>query len=129
MRAPVTDINGMNVTGGSFDFLARLLDAASLRHQVVAQNMANVNTPGYHALDVSFEDLFARRLAQGGETAAADVTGKVVQRAGGVERTDGNNVDVDAELGRLQKNGLLYNAYAQILATRIASMRSAISGH
>jgi flagellar basal-body rod protein FlgB len=119
----------MNVTSGSFDFLAHLLDAASLRHQVVAQNMANVNTPGYHALDVSFEEAFTRSLSQGGETAAAGVSGKVVERKGGAERVDGNNVDIDAELGRLQKNALLYNAYSQILASRIASMRSAISGH
>jgi flagellar basal-body rod protein FlgB len=129
MRAGTTDRNGMNVTDGSFDFLAHLLDAASLRHQVVAQNMANVNTPGYHALDVSFEEAFKRSLAQGGETAAAGVSGKVVERKGGAERADGNNVDIDAELGRLQKNALLYNAYSQILASRIASMRSAISGH
>ena len=52
-----------------------------------------------------------------------------MERKGGAERADGNNVDVDAELGRLQKNALLYNAYSQILASRIASMRSAISGH
>ena len=129
MRVVTTDISVMNVTGGSVDLLAHLLDAASLRHQVVAQNMANVNTPGYHALDVSFEDAFAQRLAEGGETAATGVAGKVVERKGGAEGADGNNVDIDDELSRLQKNALVYNAYAQILATKIAEMRSAISGH
>ena len=128
MRVVTTDTFVMNVTGGSLDLLAHLLDAASLRHQVVAQNMANVNTPGYHALDVSFEDAFARRLTEGGETGTAEVAGKIVERKGGAEGVDGNNVDIDDELSRLQKNALLYNAYTQILATKIAAMRSAISG-
>ena len=45
----------------------------------------------------------------------------------GAERLDGNNVDIDAEMGRLSNNALLYNAYTQILASRIGSMRSAIT--
>ena len=53
---------------------------------------------------------------------------KVVEATGGTERADGNNVDIDAEMGNLNKNTLLFNAYAQILANKIAVMRSAITG-
>ncbi len=53
----------MSLTIPQSEVLARLLDVAQLRHRMISQNLANVNTPGYHQLDVSFEDAFARRWA------------------------------------------------------------------
>jgi flagellar basal-body rod protein FlgB len=125
----ITDTSIMNVSPSQFDFLANLLDATSLRHRVVAENIANVNTPGYKALDVSFEQAFQQAFTQGGAEAASNVTGKIIERAGGEERADGNTVDIDKELGSLNKVTMLYNAYMQVLAGQISSMRSAITGH
>jgi flagellar basal-body rod protein FlgB len=121
------DTTIMNVTDSHFDFLAKMLDLTSLRHRVIAQNVANVNTPGYHRLEVSFEEEMAKRLAAGG-SGMSGLQGEVREARGGVARADGNNVDVDAELGRLDKNALLYNAYTQILASKLARMRTAITG-
>jgi flagellar basal-body rod protein FlgB len=118
----------MNVTNSQFDLLTRLLDLTSLRHRTIAQNVANVNTPGYHRLDVSFDDNLAKILSGQKENAALPGKAKVVEAPGGAAREDGNNVDIDAEMGRLNKNALLYNAYTQILASKIGAMRSAITG-
>jgi flagellar basal-body rod protein FlgB len=118
----------MNVTGFQVDVLARLLDVATLRHTVIAENVANVNTPGYRRLDVSFDEAFSRTLAAGRDGRALQITPKVVEAKGGTERPDGSNVDVDSEMGGLTKNQTLYSAYAQILALQLAEMRSAISG-
>lgn len=118
----------MSVTPSQVDLLSRLLDAASLRHCVIARNVANVNTPGYRRLDVSFEEEVARRLERDGDTNLSDLSPSVIEATGGATRPDGNNVDVDAEMGRLSKNTLLYNVYAQILASKVAAMRSAITG-
>lgn len=117
----------MPVTPSQLDLLTKLLDVASLRHRVIAQNVANVNTPGYHRLDVAFETALDQELRSG----AADVAklpASVVEVSGGATRDDGNNVDIDAEMGRLNKNTLLFNVYAQILASKMAAMRSAIAG-
>lgn len=110
------------------DLLARLLDVASFRHRTIAQNVANVNSPGYRQLDVSFEDMIAQHLERGDIAGAMQVREQVVEGTGGTERADGNNVDIDMEMGRLNKNTLLYKTYAQILGARLAMMRSAISG-
>ncbi len=118
----------MNVTDSQFDLLARSLDLASLRHRVIAQNVANVNTPGYHRLEIAFEDALARQLAQKEGTPTARLQPKLMERDDEPERLDGNNVDIDAEMGRLSKNSLLFNAYTQILANKLAAMRSAITG-
>ena len=119
----------MGVTPSQFELLGSLLDAASLRHQVIAQNVANVNTPGYHRLDVSFEESLNRELLANANSDSVSQKPRIVEGASSVMRDDGNNVDIDAEMGRLTKNTMLFGVYSQILATRMAAMRSAIAGH
>jgi len=108
--------------------LARLLDAASLRNEVIAHNVANVNTPGHQCLTVQFEDAFAQALSSGDSTRALHVTPEVIPGGGGTTRADGNNVDIDMEMNRLAKNSLLYEFCAQVMAVQIAQQRSAIQG-
>jgi flagellar basal-body rod protein FlgB len=117
----------MRVNIPQSDLLGRLLDAAALRHRVIANNLANVNTPGYRRQEVSFEGAFARAMDQG-EAKAAAVRPVVVEATGGKARLDGNTVDVDREMADLNKNALLYNAFNQFLLGQIAAMRSAITG-
>ena len=118
----------MNPIPSNIDVLSRLLDVASLRHRVVAHNIANVNTPGYHELDVSFENAFARAVDRGNLDKALQVRAGVGTADGGPERADGNNVDIDFEMARLNKNTLLYRVYTQVLAGYIAQARSAVTG-
>jgi flagellar basal-body rod protein FlgB len=110
------------------ELLARLLDVYSVRHRVIAQNVANVNTPNYHRLDVAFEDAFARALSSHDPAALLRVQPAVVENAEGPERADGNNVDIDTEMSGLEKNTLLYRTFVQIIASRVATQRSAITG-
>ncbi|MGB4476084.1 MAG: flagellar basal body protein, partial [Bacillota bacterium] len=44
----------------TLDVLSKALQAASLRQEAIAQNLANVDTPGYKALGVSFEEQLSR---------------------------------------------------------------------
>jgi flagellar basal-body rod protein FlgB len=106
--------------------LSRLLDAAELRHSVLSQNIANVNTPGYKRLDVSFEEALRDELASGGSTSGSDVRPTVFEEPGLKARSDGNNVDIDRELGQLNKNSLLYETYSQVLSAYFDSMRRAM---
>jgi flagellar basal-body rod protein FlgB len=111
------------------DLLSKLLDVTSVRHRVIANNVANINTPGFHRVEVNFEDALAQALTGRSEGKALKIQPQLVQPTGDPERVDGNNVDIDAEMGKLEQNTLLYKVYAQVLAGQIASMRSAISGH
>lgn len=111
----------MTPLSGQTDQLARLMGVAELRHRVISQNLANVNTPGYHRRDVSFSD----RLTS---TSVAGALGEpaVIEEAGLRERADGNNVDVDREMGALQKNALQYQTFSQLLTSQMQLMRRAI---
>jgi flagellar basal-body rod protein FlgB len=115
-----TNVSGLGV-------LAQMLDTAALRHRVLAQNVANVNTPGYRRLAVEFESDLAKALATPGPGGTAHVKPKIVIEDG-PERVDGNTVDIDREMNAISKNALLYNAAATIIQSRVASLRAAISG-
>ncbi len=119
----------MNLNIPQADLLARMMDVAQLRHRLISRNLANVNTPGYHQLEVSFEDAFSHALSKQGEGAALHIAPKVVEGQGNVPRQDGNTVDLDKELGNLNKNGLTFGMASQLLVGRIGMMRSAILGH
>jgi len=110
------------------ELLSKMLDAAELRHRVIAQNVANVNTPGYRRQEVRFEDALAQCLERGGQHAAKGVQPTIVDAGGDAVRADGNTVDMDEEMGQLNKNAIMYKMYAQLLANQVSSMRSAITG-
>ena len=118
----------MTIATDNMNLLSRLLSVASLRHDVIAQNVANVNTPGFQTLEVSFEAALQEALSAGSNGNLAAAPSQVILGAGGVEREDGNNVDIDLEISRLQKNTLYFKVYTQLLASELAQFRSAISG-
>ncbi|MEZ6130572.1 MAG: flagellar basal body rod protein FlgB [Planctomycetaceae bacterium] len=108
--------------------LPRLMDAADLRHRVISQNLANVNTPGYHRLDVEFEKHLASEMAGSTSGSETDVKPEIVEDNSGSMRADGNNVDVDREIGQLNKNAILFQMYSQLLKSQFDTMKRAIEG-
>jgi flagellar basal-body rod protein FlgB len=127
-QAHPADTVDMAVTNDRMALLSRLLDVASLRQEVIAQNVANINTPGYRTLEVNFEQALRDHLTSSSKAPIAQVQPQVVEGQGGLERADGNNVDVDIEMARLQKNSLYFKVYLQIIASKLAQHRSAITG-
>jgi flagellar basal-body rod protein FlgB len=117
------DTTGMVGKSPQIDLLARVLDVAGLRHAVIAHNLANVNTPGFRRLEVSFDDEMTRLSA--GKLGAP----KIVESSDGTARGDGNTVDTDVEVGHLNRNSVLTAAATQILALKLGQLRSAITGH
>jgi flagellar basal-body rod protein FlgB len=118
----------MTVTPSQFDVIAKLLDASAVRHRVIGQNVANVNTPGYERQEVNFEDQLTKLLEAEKPADVSAMEFEVRRTPNLPERADGNNVDIDREMGEMTKNTTLFETYSQILATRLGMMRSAISG-
>ena len=117
----------MNVKPSQFDMLASLVNASALRHRVLSNNVANVNTPGYRRSDVSFEEQLAKELKRSGQVNLKRVRPEVLTDNESPSRVDGNNVDIDQEMGRISKNSLLHDTYLQIMASKSGAMRRAIS--
>lgn len=72
--------------------LTSALDGLALRQRTIAQNIANVNTPNYHAKVVSFENALAQSVSAGDGTSVATTTASDAPT-----RQDGNNVSLDSE--------------------------------
>lgn len=117
----------MAVTPSQFDLLSKLVDITVLRHKVLSQNVANVNTPGYRKLSVSFDETLAARLDRQGGKGLHEQSATIFEDDSTPDRFDGNNVDIDREMMRLNKNSLLNNTLLQIVSTKTAMMRRAIS--
>ena len=109
---------------GTMQHLPSLLDAAALRQRTISHNLANVNTPGYRRLDVKFEESLAEVMHS--PSAAKSVRAEITEDNSGTARADGNNVDIDKELGELNKNAMLAQFYSQLIQTQFETMRRAI---
>lgn len=118
----------MSVVPSQFDLIVKLLDAAQMREEVLGQNISNVNTPHYRRQEVQFEDEL-RQFMQGDRTSRLDeLEPKRNFTEGLPSRADGNNVDIEMEMGQLNKNSMMYETYAQVLSTKLGMLRSAITG-
>jgi flagellar basal-body rod protein FlgB len=74
------------------------LTGLAARQRAIADNIANVETPGYHATRVTFEDSL-RSAVQDGSIADGSVTAVAPAQQTSLEptRLNGNNVNLDTE--------------------------------
>jgi len=107
--------------------LERALLGSSMRQQAIAQNIANVNTPGYRRQDVDFQSALHAAWDQG-QSSVQRVSPTVQTDQSSVMRADGSSVDIDNEAATQAKNGLQYEAITSLMKTRVAILKSAIGG-
>ena len=115
----------------SATLLEKMLDVSSIRHKVIANNIANVNTPGYKKMEVSFADQLEKAVNESSMNKFDTLQPKIViskEDTSETVRNDGNNVDMDKEVSSLVKNTLSYSIYTQLLAKKYEGIKSAIEG-
>ena len=113
----------------SATLLEKMLDVSSVKHKVIANNIANVNTPGYKKMEVSFADQLEKAVNESSMNKFDTFQPKIViskEDTGKIVRNDGNNVDMDKEVSSLVKNTLSYNIYTQLLSKKFEGIKSAI---
>lgn len=124
----------MELGGVTSHLVSLALDAALVRHEVIAGNIANCHTPGYRAKRLSFEsflgdmqmriearddDSFVSRL----ERLRGDL-----QNGGMTVESENEAVELDREMVRLTENALRYQAILKAAAKQGELLRSAING-
>jgi len=120
--------------------LRSALNGLSLRQRAIADNVANISTPGYKAVRVSFEGALQRQLQKGGATRLArtsaghldpeadDVGISVKRDQSQSMRLDGNNVDVDWEMARLAETVINYNTVSELVSIKLAILKNIVNG-
>lgn len=119
-----------------FDYvnvLGKAADAASLRHEVLSNNMSNIDTPGYKRQDVDFEAQLRRALgnsryetvdARVSHLTSTELDARIYTDAAGFSyRLDGNNVDIDTEGAELASNQIKYNGLIDSINQEFSNLK------
>ncbi|CAM5433307.1 flagellar basal body rod protein FlgB [Leifsonia shinshuensis] len=101
--------------------LTSALNGLSARQRAIANNIANVNTPGYTAERVSFEDALAASVARGDGHVSA-TTARSLEPT----RLDGNNVNLDTETLSNVDTVLMYQFASQVAGNEFSAVRAAL---
>jgi flagellar basal-body rod protein FlgB len=105
--------------------LERAISGAAMRQGILANNLANAETPGFRRSDVDFHSTLAEAMKSESPSAIESASFSPQQDLS-VLRADGNGVDVDVESANMAKNGLEYDALVSVAKARINILRSAM---
>lgn len=113
----------------NMNLLEKMLDISAIKHKVIANNIANINTPGYKKMDVNFAEQLEKVLKDTSVNKFDNLQPKIViskEETNETVRNDGNNVDMDKEISSLVRNTLSYNIYTQLMAKKVEMVKFAI---
>jgi flagellar basal-body rod protein FlgB len=116
------------------------LDGLARRQEVISNNVANIDTPGYRAQNVAFEGALQQAMDRdhparlrathpghlGAPTSVASL--QETPRIGGSTRADGNNVDIDVELVSMSETGIRYQAVSRFVSKKLLLLKAIASG-
>lgn len=116
----------------NYQLSRKLLDAAVLRQEAIASNIANAETPGYHRLDIApdFATQLKSRMAEGNFAENADrVTPRLAEDLTARSiRPDGNTVEIEHELLALNQNAVQHEYLTQLISGNLKQLKMAITG-
>lgn len=116
------------------------LQILNVRHQTIAENIANADTPHYKKKTVVFEDELRRAISSGSrddleirqthsrhfgikDTNASLIPYQIVRSTDTAMNNNGNNVDMDLEMANLAENQLMYNYMADKVSGHYTKIR------
>ncbi len=122
------------------------LNARAMRQDMIASNIANIDTPFYKARDVDFETALIQRTKEMygkdsttklemAQTNTSHLSGyneldssksTIFLRDGHTARNDGNTVDLDVETTEMSKNDIMFNALTAALRRNSTIFKSVI---
>ncbi len=116
--------DGMTVLEG-------IIRQTSIRNNVLTSNIANVDTPNYHAKDIKFDQVLGnemsmvttnpRHIQASGEGSSGELTGEDSQ-----SWADKNNVELDMEVAKMTENAMRFEAGITLLKKKILMFKSAL---
>jgi len=117
----------MSKTNAIMDFLEAGIKAETLRQKAIANNVANLETPGYRRFDVKFEELLAKILDSPGEIELGQLEPQIYQPNQTAVKSNGNDVNLEAEVGQMVKNSLRHKTLIRLLNKKYRQMELAIN--
>ncbi|MGE5087465.1 MAG: flagellar basal body rod protein FlgB [Bacillota bacterium] len=120
--------------------LASSMRMRQLRNNITSSNIANAETPGYHAKKMDFEEALARSLDMDGANSLSTSNGDhfavggvsvaktrpdIYEDPEGAVNNDGNTVDLEKEMSALSENAIMYKTALQLINKKMAALKYA----
>jgi flagellar basal-body rod protein FlgB len=128
-----------------YQVLEKSLNAASLQHQLISNNIANVDTPGYKKSEVVFQSKLDEVLSAKDKDylplmvtnknhipavpnlTVDDINPEIVTNTETSLRTDENNVDIDSEMSKMADNTSYYASLAHLVSLKLGMLQSVVT--
>ena len=122
--------------------LSYAMDVSSMKNKIIAENIANVDTPFYKAKKLDFFEAMKSYLETGKKLPLYTTNEKHLQgkydsphpenfvkfQNNMSVRNDGNDVNLDYEMSELASNGIMFNMLSQITGFEFSKLKSSIQG-
>lgn len=114
--------------------IEKALDVAWKRNEIISENIANVDTPGYKRKDVQFENYLNSELKHGSTSnfnsklSNNDGIRVVYDNINYSYRLDGNNVDIEREMAIMAENTIRYYTLINRISSQFNKIRTIIKG-
>ena len=128
----------MNLFGGTISSLEKGLSYATTKNKAIAQNIANVDTPGYKSKDVDFKSILEdaqKATVSSYKTDSRHYNFTIASQGSGTysndnfrARSNGNGVNMDTEQAKLAENTIYYNALIERVSGKLTTLNTVIKG-
>jgi len=103
------------------------LDGLSKRQEIISANVANIDTPGYLAHDIPFEQQLADAMSNAPGSAVPTNLPDDITRNDLRTRNDGNNVDIDGQMTEMARTTVTYQAATQLISQKFSLLTAALA--
>lgn len=117
----------MAVKATMIDYLEAGLKGASIRQAAIANNIANLGTPGYRRVAATFEKRLAKAMASGDKVDLQALAKDIMRPMNTPVGANGNDVTLEMEIGEMVKNVAMQKTYLRLLSKKYQGMEAAMA--
>lgn len=113
----------------NIDVVNKAIEASLTRKDLISQNIAHADTPGYKRQDIDFESLLAREVQKNGKENIdiQRLSPKIyTDHQTSAYRMDGNNVDIQVERSEESKVEMRYNTLVSRITSQLGRLESTL---
>lgn len=113
------------------DIMNKAIESSWKRQELLTNNIANIDTPGYKRRDINFEKVLTAEVEKTGNIHKVNINklyGEIMSpHSNHKHRIDGSNVDIDWEMAEVAKNKIKYDALVTQTSRHLQRIKSVVN--
>ena len=116
----------MGIDTNMTNYLEAAMRAEGTRQRVIANNIANMNTPGFRRSDIDFQDVLSKAIDSGEKVGEHEMVPEMFQPLSTALKSNGNDVHLESEVGEMVKNSLRHKTFMMLLRKKYGQYKAAM---